>query len=111
MTKGSPHQGLVCYQMGSDGSGGPLLATPSGGTRKPSTPESVAAGDHQLQMDGRSVFKWAVRALTDTIELVLDKTGMSADDVALFLVHQANSRIIGYAMEQLAIPTEATQSS
>ena len=66
----------------------------------------LAAGDHFLRMDGRNVFKWAVRALTDTIELVLQRTGTSVRDVDLFLVHQANVRIINYAMEQLGIPEE-----
>ncbi len=106
MSRGDAHQGLLCYQMGADGSGGPLLTFPSGGSRKPSTPESVLAGEHFMQMDGRNVFKWAVRALTDTIELVLEKTGMSPNDVSLFLLHQANIRIIDYAMEQLGIPQE-----
>jgi 3-oxoacyl-[acyl-carrier-protein] synthase-3 len=57
-------------------------------------------------MDGRNVFKWAVRALTDTIELVLNKTGMSPHDVSLYVLHQANIRIIDYAMEQLGIPSD-----
>lgn len=103
LARGEPHQGLLCYQMGADGSGGPLLEVHSGGTRNPLTPEALAAGEQFLQMDGRSVFKWAVQALTDTVELVLQKTGMSADEVALYLIHQANIRIINYAMEQLGI--------
>ena len=106
MSRGDAHQGLMCYQMGADGSGGSLLSFPSGGSRSPVTPESVLAGEHFMQMDGRNVFKWAVRVLTDTIELVLEKTGMSAHDVSLYLLHQANIRIIDYAMEQLGIPQE-----
>ncbi len=57
-------------------------------------------------MDGRSVFKWAVQALTDTIDLVLEKTGMSTHDVSLFVLHQANVRIINKAVEQLGIPQD-----
>jgi 3-oxoacyl-[acyl-carrier-protein] synthase-3 len=106
LSKGEPHQGLMCYQLGSDGSGGSLLNLPAGGTMCPSTPENVAAGEHYLHMDGRNVFKWAVRALTDTIELMFDKTGVNSQDVSLFLLHQANIRIINYAMEQLGIPQE-----
>lgn len=111
LTRGEPHQGLLCYQMGADGSGGPLLEMASGGTLEPSTPENVEAGRHYLSMDGRSVFKWAVRALTDTIELVLSRSGMSPHDVSQFVVHQANQRIIGYAMEQLGIPQEKVFSN
>ena len=106
LTAGDPHQGLLCYQLGSDGSGAGLLDRPAGGSLNPCTEEDVKAGRHFMRMDGRSIFKWAVRALTDTIDLVLGKTGMSARDVSLFFVHQANMRIIDYAMEQLGIPPE-----
>ncbi|MFQ5733310.1 MAG: beta-ketoacyl-ACP synthase III [Planctomycetaceae bacterium] len=103
---GDPHQGLMCYQLGSDGSGASLLDRPSGGSMNPSSPADLQAGRQFLRMDGRTVFKWAVRALTDTIELVLNRTGMNTRDVSLYFVHQANIRIINYAMEQLGIPPE-----
>jgi 3-oxoacyl-[acyl-carrier-protein] synthase-3 len=59
-----------------------------------------------MQMEGSSVFKWAVQALADTIELVLERSGMSPRDVALYMVHQANVRIINHAVEQLGIPAD-----
>ncbi len=111
LTKGDPHQGLLCYQLGADGGGTPLLYRPAGGTLTPATADALAAGDHYLKMDGRNVFKWAVRALTDTIELVLDRTGMAVRDVDLFLVHQANVRIIDYAMEQLGISPDRVHNN
>jgi 3-oxoacyl-[acyl-carrier-protein] synthase-3 len=89
--------------MGADGSGGALLQCAAGGTRNPVTTDDIDAGRHYLNMDGRTVFKWAVRVLTDTIELVLSKSGMSIHDVSLFLVHQANQRIIDAAVSQLGI--------
>lgn len=106
LAAGEPHQGLICYQMGADGSGGCLLDRPSGGSRRPSTHADLDEGLQYLQMDGRNVFKWAVHLLTDTIELVLNKTGMSVHDVSLYVLHQANIRIINSAMEQLGIPPE-----
>ncbi|MCA9080483.1 MAG: ketoacyl-ACP synthase III [Planctomycetaceae bacterium] len=106
LAKGEEHQGLVCYQLGSDGSGGPLLDRPVGGTRCPISPQDLHAGKHFLQMDGRNVFKWAVRMLADTVELVLDKSGLNVDDISLFLLHQANIRIIRAAADQLNIPDE-----
>lgn len=106
MKKGESDQGLVCYQLGSDGSGGPLLECTSGGTRVPTTAEALAEGSHFLQMDGRNVFKWAVRTVDESIELVLKQAGVSADDVSLYLIHQANIRIVDSAMEKLAIPRE-----
>jgi 3-oxoacyl-[acyl-carrier-protein] synthase-3 len=111
LSKGEPHQGLICYQMGADGSGGPMLEMPAGGTRNPICPGDIESGRQFLQMDGRNVFKWAVRALTDTIELMLEKTGMSPHDVSLYLVHQANIRIINYAMEQLGIPPQKVHNN
>ncbi len=104
MKKGEADQGLVCYQLGSDGSGGPLLECTSGGTRVPTTAAQLEDGSHLLQMDGRNVFKWAVRALDESIELVLNQAGVKAEDVSLFLIHQANIRIVDSAMEKLGIP-------
>ncbi len=109
MTRGEATQGLICYQLGSDGSGGPLLQCTSGGTKELNTAEIIAAGDHLLKMDGRNVFKWAVRVVQESIELVLRKTGMSADDVSLFLIHQANIRIVDAAMEKLGIPASKVE--
>ncbi|MBX3450887.1 MAG: ketoacyl-ACP synthase III [Planctomycetaceae bacterium] len=104
--RGDAHQGLMCYQLGSDGSGGPMLDRPVGGTKSPLTAEDLAAGRHLLRMDGRNVFKWAVRAVVESIDRVLHQSGMRVEDVDLFVLHQANIRIINNVAEQLAIPPE-----
>jgi 3-oxoacyl-[acyl-carrier-protein] synthase III len=101
---GSDAQGLICYQLGADGAGGVMLDRPAGGTSLPLTPELVAGGRHFLQMDGRNVFKWAIQAVTESILSVLEKAGVTTDDVALFVLHQANIRIIDHAMKVLNIP-------
>jgi 3-oxoacyl-[acyl-carrier-protein] synthase III len=106
ITRGTPKQGLLCYQLGADGGGGPLLVIPAGGTREPTSPESVQAGRQYVHMDGRSVFKWAVRALTDTIQLVLEQSNLGVNDVAQYVLHQANQRIIDAAVDALKIPRE-----
>jgi 3-oxoacyl-[acyl-carrier-protein] synthase III len=103
---GHQDQGFLCYQLGSDGAGGCLLDRPAGGSKMPLTVEAIAAGDHFLKMDGRSVFKWAIQAVTDSIEVVLNRAQVSVDDVALFVLHQANMRIIDHAMKVLNIPDE-----
>ncbi len=101
---GRPDQGLVSYQLGSDGAGVDLLLCPVGGSMNPPDPLTIAAGQHYLKMDGRNVFKWAVQTVVDSIRLVLERAGKSADDVSLFLLHQANIRIIDHAMKDLGIP-------
>ena len=106
MKRGEPRQGLVCYQLGADGGGAPLLVVPGGGSRQSASAEMIKAGAQYVQMDGRSVFKWAVRALSDTIALVLKEAGLTVQDVSLYLLHQANIRIIDAAVQQLGIPCE-----
>ena len=106
LESGTQDQGLLCYQLGADGAGGSMLDRPAGGTRNPLTPELIASGEHFLKMDGRNVFKWAIQAVTETIQLVLSKAGVSVDDIGLFVLHQANIRIIDHAMKELGIPSE-----
>src|SRR5271165_5403936 len=75
LAPGSREQGLVAYQLGSDGSGGDLLSRPACGSRIPPTPEVLDQGLHYLTMDGRAVFKWAVRILTDSTMDVMARAG------------------------------------
>ena len=91
---------------GAEGAGGPLLLIPAGGARQPSSVETVETGKQYIHMDGRSVFKWAVRVLADGIALVLEQAGLGVNDVGLYLLHQANIRIIAAAVEQLGLPPE-----
>ncbi|MDB5389348.1 MAG: fabH 4, partial [Planctomycetaceae bacterium] len=79
---------------------------PSGGSKRPATKSDLDEGLQFLHMDGRNVFKWAVQTVTNTIELMLDRTGLDVNDVGLYLLHQANARIIDNVAEQLAIPPE-----
>jgi 3-oxoacyl-[acyl-carrier-protein] synthase III len=106
LTRGGQSQGLVRYQLGADGGGGPLLVIPGGGTRVPASANMIQSGDQYVRMDGRQVFKWAVRALSDTVALVLKEAGLSVHDVSLYLLHQANIRIIEAAVDSLSIPRE-----
>ena len=66
LAPGSPEQGMLAYQLGSDGSGGDLLNRPACGSRMPPSAEALEKGLHYLTMDGRAVFKWAVRILADS---------------------------------------------
>ena len=101
LAPGGPEQGLVAYQLGSDGSGGDLLNRPSGGSRMPPSPEAIEKGLHYLTMDGRAVFKWAVRMLADSSLAVLTRAEKTIADVRWFIPHQANVRILHAASDVL----------
>ncbi len=100
--------GLLAWDLGCDGSLTGLLGIPAGGSRQPVTPEALANGDHWLKMDGREVFRRAVRVIVDSARATLEQAGVTADDVALFVPHQANVRIIDAAATKLGLPSERT---
>jgi len=98
--------GFLGFELGADGSGGPQLYIPAGGSRAPATAETVAERQHFVQMNGREVFKFATRVLVSSAEKVLAECGKSVDDVDVYIPHQANVRIIDHAAEKLGIPKE-----
>jgi 3-oxoacyl-[acyl-carrier-protein] synthase III len=102
VTKGEASQGLISYTLGADGSGTQLLIRPSGGSRVPLNGRGHDSGWF-VKMDGRPVFKWAVRLLEDSSRQVLEAAGMTTSDVKLWLLHQANIRILDAAADALAI--------
>ncbi|MEX2188439.1 MAG: beta-ketoacyl-ACP synthase III [Pirellulales bacterium] len=103
LSKGTDEQGLLAYTLGSDGAGRDLLCRPMGGSRIPPSQEAMARGDQYLYMNGRPVFKWAVRLLDETIHAVLDRAQLTLDDIDLFVMHQANRRILDAAAEAMDI--------
>ena len=98
--------GFLGFELGADGSGGPELYLPAGGSRAPASAETVAGGKHFVQMNGREVFKFATRVLVSSAEKVLAECGRSVDDVDVYIPHQANVRIIDHAAAKLGIPRE-----
>jgi 3-oxoacyl-[acyl-carrier-protein] synthase-3 len=104
---GERDQGLVAYQLGSDGSGADLLSRPGCGSRIPPTAAALEKGLHYLTMDGRAVFKWAVRILADSALTVLAHAQCDVGDVRWFVPHQANVRIIHAASDVLGFHRDA----
>lgn len=98
--------GILAYQMGSEGCGGELLCVPAGGTRQELTPEMHEQGKQFLAMDGRNVFKWAVRLIDESTKQVLQKAKLDPDELEIVVLHQANQRIIDSAVSDLNLERE-----
>jgi 3-oxoacyl-[acyl-carrier-protein] synthase III len=106
LASGSSEQGFLAYQLGTDGSGADLLGRPAGGSRLPLTEQILAGNLHFFQMNGRAVFRWAVETVGRSAGELLQQTGLTADDIQLFVPHQANQRIIKLVSERLGLPAE-----
>lgn len=99
----SKASGILAYRLASEGKLGQALMTPAGGSRKPVCQSVLDNNEQYLAMDGRTVFKWAVRLIPEIVEEMLVKASMSLSEIDLFIPHQANIRIIDAAVEELGI--------
>jgi 3-oxoacyl-[acyl-carrier-protein] synthase III len=95
-----PEQGFLGFELGADGAGGASLWLPGSGSRHFEEP------DKYVKMNGREVFKFATRILVQSAEELLEKCGVTIDDVDLYIPHQANMRIIDHATRKLGVPSE-----
>ena len=102
----SGESGFLGFDLGADGAGGVDLQLPAGGSRRPTTADTVARGEHYVQMNGRQVFKFATRVLVSSAESVLAECGLTPADVDVYVPHQANVRIIDHAVARLGIPED-----
>jgi 3-oxoacyl-[acyl-carrier-protein] synthase-3 len=108
---GENEGGVLATSLGSDGSGGDLLCLPAGGSRIPTSQRSLSEGLHFVRMNGREVFRFAVKVMhASTIE-VLKKAGLSLQNLKLLIPHQANQRIIDAAARSLNLPDEKVFSN
>jgi 3-oxoacyl-[acyl-carrier-protein] synthase-3 len=96
------HGGFLGFELGADGGGGEHLWYPGSGSRKFENPEAM------LKMNGREVFKFATRILVYSAQELLPECGKSVEDIDVYIPHQANKRIIDYAVAKLGIPAEKT---
>jgi 3-oxoacyl-[acyl-carrier-protein] synthase III len=93
-------EGFLGFELGADGAGGANLWLPGSGSRHFDEP------DKYVKMNGREVFKFATRILVQSAEELLEKCGVTIDDVDLYIPHQANMRIIDHATRKLGVPSE-----
>ena len=94
--------GFLGFELGADGAGGVHLCLPGSGSRHFDDPKSV------LKMNGREVFRFATRVMVSSAEAVLEQCGRTIDEVDVYVPHQANKRIIDYAVGKLGIAPEKT---
>ncbi|QYR19811.1 ketoacyl-ACP synthase III [Paenibacillus sp. sptzw28] len=99
-------RGFRSFELGADGAGGELLKVCGGGSRLPSTEQTIADKQHYIYMAGSEVFKFAVRIMGNAAEEALRKAGMNKGDIDLLIPHQANIRIIQSALNRLDLPEE-----
>lgn len=104
LTAASEDRGLLSFTLGAEGDSDGLLCQPGGGSREPLTEDALAAGRQYIHMEGRSVFKWAVRVLIDSTRDVLGHAQLRHEDLDTAILHQANARIIEAAIQDLEIP-------
>ncbi|WP_018883543.1 beta-ketoacyl-ACP synthase III [Paenibacillus massiliensis] len=99
-------RGFKSFDLGAEGAGGGLLKLEAGGSRLPATTETIENKLHYIYMNGREVFKFAVRVMASATDVVLEKAGYAKEDIDIFVPHQANIRIIQSAMQRLELPAE-----
>ncbi|TAK06916.1 ketoacyl-ACP synthase III [bacterium] len=96
--------GILSTKLRTDGSYVKTLYVPAGGSLKPASLESVRKNEHTITMNGKEVFKVAVRSMEEISREALDEAGVDVDEVSLIIPHQANLRIITALAERLSVP-------
>jgi 3-oxoacyl-[acyl-carrier-protein] synthase-3 len=96
--------GIIDFENYVDGSGGDALKMPAGGSLHPASHDTINDRLHYVKQDGQTVFRFAVRNTEEACRALLNRNGVSPDDIDLFVSHQANKRIIFAAAEKLGVP-------
>jgi 3-oxoacyl-[acyl-carrier-protein] synthase-3 len=104
--EGEEDLGFIDFIGEMDGSGGQYLKMAAGGSRLPASHETVDKRLHYVYQDGNQVFKYAVRKMYESCRDLLQRNGLTADDVAVVIPHQANKRIITAASDRLGVGPE-----
>jgi 3-oxoacyl-[acyl-carrier-protein] synthase III len=105
-TSDKPEIGLIGTKLGTLGEDAELLWIPAGGSRTPTTPETLARGDNFIKMKGKEVFKLAVRVMEEAARDILEQHGVAANQIGLVIPHQANLRIIDAIAQYLELPVD-----
>lgn len=104
-------KGILATKIKSDGRYEEQLYCPGGGTKLPTSHESIDNREHFFKMKGNELFKVAVRSMADISAEMLEKTGYTVDDVDIVIPHQANQRITDAVASRLGVPEEKVYSN
>jgi 3-oxoacyl-[acyl-carrier-protein] synthase-3 len=96
--------GLLSFVLGADGAGADHLIVPAGGARRPPSPETVAAREHSIRMNGREVYRFSTTTPVTALEQAATAAGVSVGQLDLVVAHQANIRILQTAARNLHVP-------
>ena len=103
--------GLLSLELGADGSGASLIEVPAGGSARPTSTETIAAGEHAIRMNGPEVYRAAVRVMAQAAERAAERAGFRASDADLLIMHQANQRIIDEVGVRVGITSDRVFSN
>src|SRR5215471_7384419 len=95
--------GIIDFLLKADGAGGQYLYMPAGGSLNPPSVETVQRKMHYVHQDGKNVFKFAVRGMSDISHEIMEKNGIPSKDIRLYIPHQANLRIIKAAVDRMKL--------
>ncbi len=105
-----PGYGILDFHHRVDGAGRHDLLMPAGGGLRPASAQTVADRQHFLKQNGKVVFKFAVSQMADSVQLLLDRNGLAAGDLAMVVPHQANQRILDATADRLGLPRDRMAS-
>ena len=106
VTEGVGESGVLASNWGADGNLAPILYQPAGGSQQPATHETVDSIAHTVHMEGNTVFKHAVVAMSGAVTKAIEAAEVSGDDIDLFIPHQANMRIMEAARQRAGVDAE-----
>jgi 3-oxoacyl-[acyl-carrier-protein] synthase-3 len=102
--------GILGVRLYADGSGNGLICVPAGGSRTPSSLETLAQRGHVLHMRGASLFRTATRRIQQALQDMVKEFGFQLDDIKQLVLHQANGRILTHVADRLEIPQDRVSS-
>ena len=110
LERAEPGYGILDFYHRVDGSGRDDLMMPAGGSLLPPSIATVTARQHFLKQNGRAVFKFAVTTMVESVQILLERNGLTPSDIAMVVPHQANQRILDATAERLGVPHERVAS-